>query len=187
MPGLVSLTAFVLVAGVEPPGQALDVAAIQRAIELQGADWVAASNWVTELTQAERQRLLGWDVASEPQPVHRAPPGVPLDQPPYLDWRDYAEQNYVTPVKDQGQCGSCWAFGSLGAMESRLAIEGGVSDPALDLSEQYLVSCATDDGCDGHSIQGTLAYIQYNGAVDEPCMLYEASDAIPCEDHCADS
>ena len=52
-----------------------------------------------------------------------------------------------TPVKDQGSCGSCWAFGTLGAMEAAYKKKYGTT---LDLSEQYLVSCNTlGYGCDG--------------------------------------
>jgi len=55
-----------------------------------------------------------------------------------LDWRDYG---YVTSVKDQGFCGSCWAFACIGGMESRILFESG---PSFDLSEQLLISCDTD-------------------------------------------
>jgi len=52
-----------------------------------------------------------------------------------------------TPVRDQGACGSCWAFGTVGPLESAILIEDGFSK---DLSEQWLVSCNTDGwGCNG--------------------------------------
>jgi hypothetical protein len=52
-----------------------------------------------------------------------------------------------TLVKDQGNCGSCWAFGTVGPLEQAIRIQDGVS---RDLAEQYLVSCNTDGwGCDG--------------------------------------
>ncbi|MBN1138577.1 MAG: protease inhibitor I42 family protein, partial [Anaerolineae bacterium] len=52
-----------------------------------------------------------------------------------------------TPVRDQGQCGSCWAFGTVGPLEQAILIQDGWSK---DLAEQYLVSCNTDGwGCDG--------------------------------------
>jgi hypothetical protein len=179
--------AGLVIAGAAPPAQTQDIAAIQQAIGAAGADWVAGPNWTTELAPSESRLLLGWDYASEPEPIHVPPPAVPQTQPAYLDWRDYEGQNYVTPVKDQASCGSCWAFGGVGALESRLAIEAGVADPTLDLSEQYLVSCATNNGCNGYSIEGTLSFLQSDGALDEVCMPYEASDAVPCSDHCSDA
>ena len=51
------------------------------------------------------------------------------------------DQGGCTPVKDQGNCGSCWAFGTVGALESNILIRDGV---VKDLSEQYLLSCNTD-------------------------------------------
>lgn len=64
--------------------------------------------------------------------------------PASFDWRT---QGKVTAVRDQGSCGSCWAFGTVGAMESAMLVQGGTS---ADLSEQYLVSCNNDNyGCGG--------------------------------------
>jgi C1A family cysteine protease len=54
--------------------------------------------------------------------------------PSSFDWRDVG----LPPVRNQGGCGSCWAFGTVGALESRIMIQSG---SAVDLSEQYLVSC----------------------------------------------
>ncbi|HSJ58613.1 MAG TPA: C1 family peptidase [Anaerolineae bacterium] len=88
-----------------------------------------------------------------------------------------------TPVRDQGSCGSCWAFGTVGALESAILIQDGASK---DLSEQYLVSCNTDGwGCDG----GWWAHDYHEwkyasgepgpGAVYEQAFPYTATDA-PC-------
>lgn len=64
--------------------------------------------------------------------------------PTYKSWCD---EGMCTPVRDQGSCGSCWAFGTVGPMESVILMAGLA---AQDLSEQYLVSCNTDGwGCDG--------------------------------------
>ena len=55
--------------------------------------------------------------------------------PSYWDWRQH---NGVTPVKNQGDCGSCWAFSTVGTMEAMILIASGIT---TDLSEQQLVSC----------------------------------------------
>jgi hypothetical protein len=68
-------------------------------------------------------------------------PPVPL--PTYMDWRDI---DGCPPVRDQGQCGSCWAFAAMGAVECSILIHRGVTE---DLSEQWLVSCTTAGTCDG--------------------------------------
>lgn len=62
---------------------------------------------------------------------------------------DWVAQNKVTPVKNQGNCGSCWAFSVVGAVESVTAIATGT---LLSLSEQQIVDCdkaSGNDGCNG--------------------------------------
>lgn len=80
-----------------------------------------------------------------------------------------------TPIRDQGSCGSCWAFGTLGAMEAAYKKKYGVT---LDLSEQYLVSCNTlGYGCNGGWF--AFAMVKNPGAILESCFPYKAVDA-PC-------
>ncbi len=74
------------------------------------------------------------------QPSNINPPQA---APATFDWRNY--RNVVTPVKDQGQCGSCWAFSAIGAIESQL---GKMGYGEYDLSEQELVDCYQQN-CNG--------------------------------------
>lgn len=71
-------------------------------------------------------------------------PGAPLS----IDWR---EKGAITPVKNQGRCGSCWAFSAAGAIESHQFIKTGKLVP---LSEQNLLDCSRfygSRGCQGES------------------------------------
>lgn len=74
--------------------------------------------------------------------------------PPSWDWRKKDGQDWTTPIKSQGACGSCYAFGSYTAMESCIKIKSGSPSFSIDLSEQFMVSCEKDWksgilGCDG--------------------------------------
>ncbi|KFM65846.1 hypothetical protein X975_23990, partial [Stegodyphus mimosarum] len=73
------------------------------------------------------------------------------DLPPFVDWRI---KGFVTPVKDQGDCGSCWAFSSTGALEAQNKAK---NDVLISLSEQNLVDCSWkqgNSGCDGGWMEG---------------------------------
>lgn len=87
--------------------------------------------------------------------------------PQSIDWR---KKNAVTPIKDQGQCGSCWSFSSTGALEGAYAIKYGNIE---SFSEQQLVDCdfikagtgGRNFGCNGGQMDSTLQWIGKNGGL----------------------
>ncbi len=102
------------------------------------------------------------------------PPSVLLDDDSF-DWR---ENGGVTPVKDQGWCGSCWDFAGTGAFESAVLIADGF---VWDLSEQQVLSCNDDGaGCDGGWTASAYTVFAGYGAVEESCMPYQSDDTVPC-------
>ncbi|KAK8629337.1 hypothetical protein V6N13_078181 [Hibiscus sabdariffa] len=83
------------------------------------------------------------------------------DAPSSLDWRNHG---IVTGVKDQGSCGSCWAFSSTGAIEGINAL---VTRDLISLSEQELVDCDTSNyGCDGGLMDYAFEWVINNGGID---------------------
>jgi KDEL-tailed cysteine endopeptidase len=82
-----------------------------------------------------------------------------------VDWRS---KNAVTPIKDQGQCGSCWAFSTVATLESAVAIKTGV---LTNLSEQQLVDCdnfknnGVDHGCNGGLMDNAFGWIGKNNGL----------------------
>lgn len=86
-----------------------------------------------------------------------------FETPPSVDWR---KDGLVSPVQNQGLCGSCWAFSSLGALEGQMKKKTGLLVP---LSPQNLVDCSTSDGnmgCRGGYISKSYSYIIRNRGVD---------------------
>ncbi len=107
------------------------------------------------------------------------------DLPETFDWRNVDGENWNSPIRNQGQCGSCWAFGAMGALEAAVNLELNDSTVDLDLSEQYLVSCYPGHGCEqgGHAYYAWRWLDLHGGALLESCFPYEAWD-IPCEEKC---
>jgi predicted secreted protein len=84
--------------------------------------------------------------AAVPHGVDTASPTLEVSPnlPAAFDWRD---QVTLPPVRNQGSCGSCWAFATVGTMEVAMAVQG---EPIVDLSEQYLISCNSNGwSCNG--------------------------------------
>ncbi|XP_031104317.1 senescence-specific cysteine protease SAG39-like [Ipomoea triloba] len=96
------------------------------------------------------------------------------DVPASMDWR---KKGAVTPVKDQGQCGSCWAFSAIGATEGITQL---TTKKLISLSEQELVDCdvkGEDQGCEGGYMEDAFKFILKNkGIALESTYPYTAAD-----------
>jgi len=113
-----------------------------------------------------------------PLPKFKAVKAVPSS----YDWRT---AGMVTPVRDQGNCGSCWAFSSVGVLESVNKIKGN-NTADLDLSEQIVVSCDTgNEGCNGGYMDAVSDFLKASGTGLESCYPHTATNGS-CSKACAD-
>ncbi len=114
-------------------------------------------------------------------------PGLSL--PASFDWRKRHGENWLTPVRNQGSCGSCWAHGALGSIEGAINMRYN-QHIDINLAEQDLVSCFHGYGCSGAYVSQItnlmMNYMRVNGTPDEACFPYTATNGN-CSSKCASS
>jgi C1A family cysteine protease len=157
--------------------QADEISQVKAAIEAKGAGWQAGETSMTRLSPEERKARLGlikpsWHMTGAEMQMS-APP---VTAPASLDWRNY-NGNFVTPIRDQSTCGSCWAFATTAALESTTLINNNTPGVDLNLSEQVLISCGGAGNCEqGGSIDEASDYIRDEGLPVETCYPYTATN-----------
>jgi hypothetical protein len=119
-----------------------------------------------------------------------------VNTPDEFNWKNLNGNDWTTPAKHQGNCGSCWDFAAIGTLESIIKIRENRSEINPDLSEQYVLSCLPmaanhyGQGCMGGSPYNAFYFMMdtsiqgnsYNGALPESCFPYQADDDIPCSE-----
>jgi len=174
--GLTALL-FLLVSSTFIYADSDDLDQIRDAIKAKGARWHADKTSVSDLSQEEKKMRLGLD---ETRPFgalsssETAAIPVVTTLSPTLDWRNVNGFSYISPVKNQSSCGSCWAFAVTAALESQMMIA--TRGMPTDLSEQILVSCSGAGSCSGGYPSTASTFIQNVGLPVESCFPYTATN-----------
>src|SRR6266545_1894390 len=122
------------------PVDPLTIGALQNAIDDAGIGWKPGPNSISQLPADERRLRLG--LAEKPNGLSQASEAFAVAAlPSTFDLRNVNGQSFVTPIRDQGSCGSCVAFGCVAAIEGSLAFQHKYPHPDFDLSEAHLFYC----------------------------------------------
>jgi C1A family cysteine protease len=181
----------------QPAGESQVASGMERAMSAEAA--ARLSNVQEEMASGDHSFSVGYNPAmeypldqltglKEPDGWRDTAPFVHLEAPvatlpASYDWRPGG----VTSIKNQRDCGSCWAFGTVGPLESQIKLKCGIDE---DVAEQYLVSCNLSGwDCNGgwwahnyHKANGSYDHASESepGAVKESGSPYSASD-LPCQ------
>ena len=162
---------------------------INKTIQKNGGKWFAVDNWLTALPKEERKQYHNMTFVRDPNEQVPVVNYERVKASP-IDWRNKNGSNWVTKAKQQGNCGSCWAFAAIGAFESAIHISEGnpvSTNYAYDLSEQYMLSCAShpdNNGCQGSSSDGPMEMLLDYGTISETCFPYTQS-VVSCSQKCS--
>ena len=138
--------------------------------------WTMAVNKFADLTAKEFKNLYTSKYAPFTHNETWTPSSSAL--PASVDW---TTEGVVTPVKDQGQCGSCWAFSSTGSIEGAWALKNKM---LYNLSEQELVDCSVpqgNQGCNGGLMDYAFQYVVSSGLTTDEAYPYTATGPNACK------
>jgi len=136
--------------------------------------YTMAINRFSDWTEEEFNNFLGYQARAERST------GKTFENVKTPETVDFRDEGKVTPPKDQGQCGSCWAFSATGALEGLWAKEMG---ELVSMSEQQLMDCG-QGGCNGgHMINGWNHVAQAGGIQSEETYPYKHKDGHCQEDN----
>jgi C1A family cysteine protease len=158
----------------------LTAQSLNTTLRKAGDRWKARSTLISQLSETDQNRRLGLKVLKKDRDRIKAAlaieaPGVEFATA--RDWREKEGKNWVTPIRDQGNCGSCVAFGTVAAIECQARIQ--YDNPAwdLDLSEADLFFCGAGRKCsEGWWPTYALDYAKQKGIAEEACFKYQDRD-----------
>jgi len=161
---------------------------------IEGSTWSAGHNeFFSGMTFNDARSTLGTALSHISEHLDNLMPGslyanlndttIPAEFDARTQW-----PGLIHPIRDQQQCGSCWAFSASEVLSDRVAIATGKPSPVL--SPEDMVSCdGGDNGCGGGMLNQAWKYLTNTGIVTDSCFPYTAGNgnAPKCEAKCVDS
>lgn len=143
---------------------------LEQAYQAGEISYTVGVNEFTDMDQKEfKEKMLGTKVQTKKENEKFLVSKVAAA----IDW---TTKGAVTAVKNQGQCGSCWAFSTTGSLEGAYFNKNG---KLLSFSEQQLVDCSQafgNEGCNGGLMDSAFSYVESNGITLESTYPYTAAD-----------
>lgn len=172
----------------------LSIPQLNQQIQQQSLNWQAGDTPLSAMSLSEQRQHLGLIVSeAELQAMRANTQRLAAEEallvgavaaPAVKDWRNVGGANYVTPIKDQGGCGSCVSFGSCATIEANMRVKAQDASLAIDLSEAFLQFCG-GGSCNGWGLTSGLDFAKSTGVTDEACFPYQDHD-MACSNRCAD-
>jgi C1A family cysteine protease len=167
----------------------LDVKALNNELKAKNVGWQADDTWLKK-NGGSVKAMLGLQNPPNTAAEFQAPKNKlrSMNLPEVVDWRNMNGQNYVSPILNQGNCGSCVAFATVATLETQMNVNyfGGM----FRFSPQALFSCG-GGACEmGWMPSAAAEYLQSSGAVDEACLPYTSGATgqdVACSETCGDA
>jgi len=167
--------------------KAMPPADLNQLIQEQNAQWTAGITSVSVLPPEDQKKLLGAPALDVKEFIFEYDTNLKFSD--HLDWRNIKGVNYMSPITNQGVCGSCVAFAAVGALEGQINIANKWPDLNLDFSEQQLFACGGGSCGYGWFPFMALYNMKLEGVVDESCLKYTSGSTgldVECTSQCSD-
>lgn len=192
---LVSLF-FILSSLTQVSAKIIDVGQLNLEIQKQCSSknkpqWIAKDNWLNDLNKTEIKKLLGAEAPDVDVEFIDSDNWLKAPKlPQSIDWRNKDGKNWVSPMMNQGGCGSCVAFAAIATLETQINISSFLPSLNMQLSPQHLFACGGGYCSLGWRPEPAAKFLMKQGVVDEACMPYSSGasgEDVRCKETCNDA